>query len=617
MSNLKDQEKNKQIDEINSVNSQEELPVQQQQEKEKSKSKFHWRFTDPNSPKEIYNWTLYLSVFVFGILGSARGYDEGNISGSVAQVSFKRQFGLLDPNKDADEIANLKSNITSMVQLGSVGGSLLGMYTVDKFGRVRTLQGICILWIIGAIIQITSSAVGQLYAGRLIEGLAIGQTVIVANYLSEIAPAGIRGTLHCIFAGAVYLGIMLAYFANYGTSKHMSGDSRIQWVVPTSMKIVLAGLIFILSLFFCIESPRWLVKVNKQEAAINNLSKLRHLPTDHPYVLGEICDINESIMAEKEAVNSAGGIISKFKELLLIKSVRYRFFLISAAAQVLGQWLGANAITIYAPELFSFAGIRGEEIMKMTAVLGVVKFCSAYFSAFFLIDFLGRRKALYIGIMIQLVSILYFAIFLTAVPQAAHEDAVLTTSQNHASKAAMAALYISGMGWTMGFNSVQYLLGSEIFPLGIRSFAQGLTMVLHFANQYGNSKAVPKMLIAMNNYGAFYFFVGVMLIAIFWAWFFLPEVSGRSLESMDDIFNLPWYLIGRRGAELCPDNSEVNKVSFNGNSYEGKQNYDLEKMKASQEFIERLSQASNGKQANQLLPRESEEKDQKSIKSDR
>ncbi|KAK7678264.1 hypothetical protein QCA50_018737 [Cerrena zonata] len=236
-------------------------------------------------------------------------------------------------------------------------------------------------------------------------------------------------------------------------------------------------------------------------------------------------------MAEKEAVNSTGGIISKFKELLLIKSVRYRFFLISAAAQVLGQWLGANAITIYAPELFSFAGIRGEEIMKMTAVLGVVKFCSAYFSAFFLIDFLGRRKALYI-----------------AVPQAAHEDAVLTTSQNHASKAAMAALYIS---------------------------------------------------------------------AIFWAWFFLPEVSGRSLESMDDIFNLPWYLIGRRGAELCPDNSEVNKVSFNGNSYEGSQNYDLEKMKASQEFIERLSQASNGKQANQLLPRESEEKDQKSIKSDR
>lgn len=578
--------KSKEVEEIQSVDSR--SPPAEPQVAKKDK-KFRWKVVDDHSPHEIYNWTLYMSVFVFGILGSARGYDEGNVSGSVAQVSFKHQFGLSDKSKTKDQLANLKSNITSMVQLGSIGGSIIASYTVDKFGRIRTLQGVCILWIVGGIIQITSSSVGQLYAGRLIEGLAIGQTTTIGpTYMSEVAPKAIRGLCNCIFAGAVYFGIMLAYFANYGTSLHVPDDSRRQWVAPTSIKLVLAGLIFIMSFLFCIESPRWLIKVNKPEKAVDNLSKIRRLPTDHPYILGEISDINESIMAEKEAVSSFN-FFGKLKQLVTVKSIRYRFFAVAAMAQVLGQWSGANAITIYAPELFEFAGNKGHDILKMTAVLGVVKFVSAYLCAFFIIDFLGRRRALYIGLVIQLISILFFAIFLTIVPEATDEDSILTPLQNRASKAAMAALFLSGVGWTMGFNSIQYLLGSEIFPLHIRSFAQSMVMVLHFANQYGNSKAVPKMLLAMNQFGAFYFFVGVMVLGLFWAWFFVPEVAGRTLESMEDIFNLPWYLIGRKGPELCPDYSEINKVTENedhtGNAYGGDINY-LEKQKPSSEWKE-------------------------------
>jgi len=571
-------------------------------------SKFRWKVQDDHAPPEIYNWTLFLSVFVFGVLGSARGYDEGNISGSIAQVSFKNFFGFNDPNKSEDEVANLKSNITAMVQLGSIGGCIIAMFVVDRFGRIRSLQAACVLWIAAAIIQITSRNVGQLYAGRLLEGLAIGQTTTIGpTYMSEVAPKAIRGLCGCVFAGAVYFGIMMAYFANYGTALHISENTNQQWIIPTSIKIVLAGLILIGSFIFCVESPRWLLKVNKPEQAAKNLSKLRNLPTDHPYLLGEISDINEQIHAENEATQG-NTIFAMIKEIVCVKSIRYRFFAVAALTQVLGQWSGANAITIYANELFALSGIEGIETLKMTAVLGVVKFVGAYFSAFFIIDFLGRRKALYIGIIIQMLSILYFAIFLTIVPQAGDEGAELSASAERASKGAMAALFLSGAGWTMGFNSIQYLLGSEIFPLNIRSFAQSAIMVLHFANQYGNSKALPKMLLAMDNYGAFYFFVGVMLIALFWAWFFIPEVAGRSLESMEEIFNLPWYLIGRKGAQLCPDYSEINKITYSddghGNAYDGAINYDLEKSKVSQEFVE-----DNG-----LIRRDSNEEDDKSIK---
>lgn len=109
------------------------------------KKKFRWRVVDNESPPEVYNWTLYMSILIFGILGAARGYDEGNVSGSVAQVSFQNQFGLADKTKSASYLANLKSNITSMVQLGSIGGTLIAMYTVEKFGRIKALQGVCVL----------------------------------------------------------------------------------------------------------------------------------------------------------------------------------------------------------------------------------------------------------------------------------------------------------------------------------------------------------------------------------------------------------------------------------------------------------------------------------------
>lgn len=549
----------------------------------KKKREFRWRVVDHDSPKEIYNWTLYLTVFVFGVLGAARGLDEGNISASLTQVSFKRTFGLSDESKSKDQIANLKSNITSMVQLGSVGGALLAMYTVDKLGRINALREVCVIWVIGAIIQVTSKSVGQLYAGRLIEGFAIGQTTTIGPaYLSEVAPRQIRGMCGCIFAGAVYFGIMIGYFANYGTALHISDHSNKQWIIPTSLKLVFAGSLFIMSFLFCYESPRWLLKVNKPDQAIQNLAKIRNLSPDHPFIIGEISDINEQLLVEKEAVEGTSAL-SLLKEFFLVKANRYRFFVVAAGAQLLGQWSGANAVTIYAPELFAVAGVTGVEKLKMTAVLGVVKFVSAYLGAFFIIDFLGRRTALYSGIILQLICELYYAIFMNIVPQATEEDDVLTGSKARASEGALAAIFLSGTGWTIGFNSVQYLLGSEIFPLNIRSFAQSMVMVLHFANQYGNSKALPKMMIAMGAHGAFYFFSGVLIFSLFWAWFFVPEVAGRSLESMDEIFNLPWYLIGRRGPELCPDHSELNKIHYD----EGQMTYE---QKALEEHIEDINE---------------------------
>lgn len=143
-----------------------------------------------------------------------------------------------------------------MVQIGSIAGALLyillclclpelltlifsnrvdlcrAFLVTDRIGRIWATRQLCLLWIVGIIIFMTAKgSIGQVYAGRFIAGIGVGQTTVVApTYLAEISPRAIRGLCICAFSGSVYLGIMLSYFASWGSAIHISDDSNKQWV---------------------------------------------------------------------------------------------------------------------------------------------------------------------------------------------------------------------------------------------------------------------------------------------------------------------------------------------------------------------------------------------------
>jgi hypothetical protein len=310
-------------------------------------------------------------------------------------------------------------------------------------------------------------------------------------------------------------------------------------------------LIFILS-FLQYESPRYLIKCGQQEKALVNLARLRGLPTDHEYVLRELNAIQTAHQTEMEATMGSGplGVI---KETFLLPSNLYRLYL-ALTAQILSQWSGAGSITVYATDLFKLLGVTGNnENLLVTAIFGIVKFTAAVLCALFLVDVIGRKRALLLGIGLQAIAMIYIAGFLTAVPEIGTvDDYKIPANKKGASEGAIAMIYVSGFGWALGWNSMQYLLTAELFPLRIRALATSLAMTLHFANQYGNSRAVPNMLLPVSDggispKGTFWFFGVVTLIGGVWVWFSVPETAGRSLESMDQLFALPWYKIGLHG----------------------------------------------------------------------
>jgi sugar porter (SP) family MFS transporter len=409
------------------------------------------------------------------------------------------------------------------------------------------------LWILGiAIFMGANGNLGAVYAGRFIAGLGVGQTPVVGPvYIAEIAPASVRGLCTCIFTGFVYLGIVLAYFTNYGCQVNLGDTTHNRWLVPTSLHIIFAGLIFLLT-FLQYESPRFLVKKGNPEKALRVMARLRKLPEDHEYVVNEINAITLSHQHELEATRGAGwfGVV---KELFGTPSNLYRLYL-TLMAQIMSQWSGAGSVTLYAVDLFDLLGVTGNnESLLVTAVFGIVKLIAAIFCALFLVDVIGRKRALLTGIGLQALAMIYVASFLTAVPQlGVVDDYKLSKSELGPSRGAIAMIYVSGFGWALGWNSMQYLLTAELFPLRIRALSTSLAMTFHFANQYGNSRAVPNMLLpiasgGISPKGTFWLFAGVTLLGALWVWFFVPETAGRSLESMDRLFSLPWYKIGRYG----------------------------------------------------------------------
>lgn len=510
-----------------------------------------FRLKNLGLPKEVLNWRLWFSVLSFGLLGAARGVDEGLINGAFNSHDFQDTIHYGD--YDTVTRSNIKGNVSAMVQIGSVGGALFAFLIADRIGRLWATRLLCVLWVVGISMFLgNNGSLGLVYAGRFIAGLGIGQTPVVGPiYIAEIAPPELRGLCTCIFTGFVYLGIVLAYFANYGCQVNLGDTSHARWQVPTSIHLMFASLIFVLS-FFQHESPRFLIKKGRDDKALQVMSRLRQLPPDHPYITQEITAITIQHHEEMEATRGASWV-GILKELFLDPSNLYRLY-IAFFAQIMSQWSGAGSITLYAPDLFALLGITGtNESLLVTAVFGIVKLVAAVCCALFLVDVIGRKRSLLTGITLQAIAMIYVASFLTAVPQLGlDDDYELSPSESGASKGAIVMIYLSGFGWALGWNSMQYLLTAELFPLRIRALATSIAMTAHFANQYGNSRAVPNMLLStadggITPMGTFWCFAAVTLLGGFWVWFFVPETAGRSLESMDRLFELPWYKIGRHG----------------------------------------------------------------------
>ncbi|KAM0597754.1 hypothetical protein ACHAPN_002964 [Verticillium nonalfalfae] len=265
---------------------------------------------------------------------------------------------------------------------------------------------------------------------------------------------------------------------------------------------------------------------------------LRGLPADHPYVHQEYMEINAQ--AEHEQRQYKGyNYIAVFKDIGTNASNRRRFFL-AVMLFIFHKGTGTDSLNYFAPEIFAMIGVpRGSSSLLTVGIYGLVKLVATVIYVTLIVDRVGRRLPLMIGATIQACAMLYIGLFI----RFANPEAGGGTSAG--GYVGIIWIYLYAVGWSFGHCLAPYVVAAEIFPARIRSVCMSFCLFTNWIVNYGITSATPHMMRTMG-YGTFLFFSIITFIGVGFVYFCLPELKGRSMESMDDLFSHSLWSMFRR-----------------------------------------------------------------------
>ena len=230
--------------------------------------------------RHISRTTLYF----FGALGGILfGYDLGVISGVLPFITKTWQLSAWD-----------KGVITAILSVGAIVGAVFSRRTNEALGRRRTIMVAAVIVIIGTIAATFSPTFTLLVISRFVIGIGIGlSSSTVPTYLSELAPARLRGAMGSLNQIFIVSGILIAFLVSYW----LGPASAWRWmfagaIVPAI--VLLAGMVVLP------ETPRWLIKNGREEEA------RRVLVSAH----GNDVDLEEEVEQIREVIRieSGGGV---------------------------------------------------------------------------------------------------------------------------------------------------------------------------------------------------------------------------------------------------------------------------------------------------------------------
>src|SRR6478736_2124459 len=257
--------------------------------------------------------------------------------------------------------------------IGTVIGSLIAGMPAQRYGRKKVLTAIAILYLLSAIGCALTPVWVLFITFRFVGGLAVGASSVVGPmYISEVAPAKIRGRLAGSFQLMIVAGIFTAYLTNFFFVDF--GDSGWRWMLGI---MIIPSALFAILVRMIPESPRWLILNNRDEEA-----KAIFMRTGEPHAAS---------IVKEEHLLQAGGIKENLFNGKYGKPILYAVLL-----AMFNQLSGINAILYYAPRIFEMAGFDKADSFQQSVYIGAA---NLFFTllAMTMIDRSGRKTLLVIG----------------------------------------------------------------------------------------------------------------------------------------------------------------------------------------------------------------------------
>ena len=456
--------------------------------------------------KANYNKQFILGITLVSAMGGLLfGYDWVVIGG--AKPFYERFF-------DITNSPYLQGWAMSSALIGCLFGALISGWLSDRFGRKLPLIAAASLFTISAIGTGAVSLFTPFIIYRLIGGLGIGlASAISPMYIAEISPAKMRGRLVSINQLTIVIGILAAQLINFliaekvpegmaDTEILQSWNGQMGWRWMFWAETFPAFAFFVLA-FFIPESPRFLAKTGKSEAALLILKRIG----GEDYAIQEQTEIAESLRGTDSRIDWKALTSVKVKPVLILGIV----------LAVFQQWCGINVIFNYAEEIFTSAGYTVGDMLFNIVITGTVNLVFTLI-AMRVVDSWGRRKLMLLGSVG--LALIYFA---------------LGSSYFFELKglAILVLVMLAIATYAMTLAPITWVVLSEIFPNSIRGSAMAIATTALWVACFVLTYTFPILNKLLNASGTFWLYALICLSGFLFILKKLPETKGKSLEEIE------------------------------------------------------------------------------------
>lgn len=345
-------------------------------------------------------------------------------------------------------------------------------------------------------------------------------------YITEVSTPKLRG----LFGNCNQLFITVGIF-----SVESLGFKPSSFLKYSEVALIAAGIttIFALLLLFVVETPSWLYKKGKDLEGNRTLNFLR----------GPKADIQREIRGIRSTIENVESITILDQLKAFKNRPVYLPFILVLGLMFFQQFGGINAAVFYSSQIFISAEVQHPTLVTLLAV-GLTQIFATFLSVV-MVDLLGRKILLTIsssGMLISSAGLgIYFFIFnhfcdqhLGDVEGSGHLLSVCHKTSFGGLAIACVVVFI--ISFSLGWGPIAWSMMSELVPLRVRGLAGSAATFVNWTFAFVVTVAFTKYTDAVTPKFAWWSFSLVMLLAIFFVLFFLPETKGRKLEEIEEHF---------------------------------------------------------------------------------
>jgi len=448
-------------------------------------------------------------VAVATIGGLLFGYDSGAVNGT--QDGLKAAFNLSE--------GGLGFTVGSLL-IGCFIGAFFAGTLADSMGRRNVMRLAALLFLGGALTQGFAHVHSLFVIARICGGMAVGAaSVLSPAYISEVAPANIRGRMTTVQQIMIIAGLTAAFLVNYFLAQAAGVSTNHFWLGLEAWRWMylmqaIPAAVFLIALFFIPESPRYLVSKGRHEEAGGVLTSL----------FGDV-----AARAKLEEIRASFSVDHRprLSDVLAPGTLFRPVVWAGLVIAVFQQLVGINVIFYYGATLWQAAGFSEAQALQTNIISGTISIVACFVTVAY-VDRIGRKPLLLIGsagMAITLFTMVY------AFSTGALVDGKLVLPGHMGVVAVVAALAYSAL-FNISWGPVMWVMLGEMFPNQIRGSALAVCGFAQWFSNYLIAQSFPIMLGSIGLAASYSFYGVCAVISFFLVQKFIHETKGKELEEM-------------------------------------------------------------------------------------